>query len=291
MNTQSIELTIVHPGGQVEQMLVHATRILVGSGAHCDVRISGPHAGHEHLILELVEGVLVAHARYLAPAPTLGGRPLIEETLGTDAEVGVAGTRLRVRVLENKDRQKRGSAKRIATSVFLSLAVFALPGLVYATLRQQGETPIGPPPAEVTPLFDKAPAACPVTARDQATASAVAFRAVAELQREQHPFAVTDGLASVASFDSAAACFTRAGQPSDALAMTTSRDTLKRRIEDDYHVHRVRLEHALDEGEDRMALREVRVLKRLTTGRRGAYITWLDTVERRLDAADQGVSR
>ena len=64
-----------------------------------------------------------------------------------------------------------------------------------------------------------------------------------------------------------------------------ARDALRKRIEADYRVHRVRVEHALEDGDDRGALREVKVLKRMTTGRKGAYIDWLDIVERHLEAA------
>jgi hypothetical protein len=297
MTTHSLKLTVIRPNSRVEELLVHSTRLLVGTGAHCDVRISGPGAGHEHLVIELLDGGLVAHARHVAPPPLHAGQPLIRAALGNDAEISVAGTHLRVTVVDAAKGAKRGQARKMLTSVFCSLAVLALPGLVYATLRQPGEPPIGPPPSEVTPLFDKVSAACPVTAPDQAGASAAALRAVAELQREQHPFAVSDGLASVSSFDAAAACYTRAGQRDEASAMAAARDALRQRIEDDYRVHRVRIEHALDEGEDRMALREVRVLKRMTAGRHGAYISWLDTVERRLnalnalDGADQSGGR
>ena len=67
--------------------------------------------------------------------------------------------------------------------------------------------------------------------------------------------------------------------------MASARDGLRKRIEDDYRVHRVRVEHALDEGDEKMALVEVRVIRRLTAGRHGAYLSWLEMVDRRLDAS------
>jgi hypothetical protein len=75
------------------------------------------------------------------------------------------------------------------------------------------------------------------------------------------------------------------GLRTDAVAAVSARDALMKRIDEDYRVHRVRLEHALDEADDKLALREVRVLRRLTAGRRGPYATWLEVVERHLDAA------
>jgi hypothetical protein len=283
--TFAFKLEIRRPEGHYEEMVVQATRLLIGAGAHCDVRIGGEGAGREHLVLDLVDGVLRGKSRQAFPPPYCKGKPFIEGTLGKSAELAVAGTRIRVLVVEAPSLKRGGRAKRLATSVFVALGVLAAPALVYAALRQEPEAPIGPPPSEVTPLFDAARAACPVASVDQAAASGAAAREVAEQQREQHPFAVADGLAAVGSFDLASSCFARAGQREQAAAMASARDGLRKRIEDDYRVHRVRLEHALDEGEDKMALAEVRVLRRLTTGRHGAYISWLEMVDRHLDVA------
>lgn len=286
MNTAfAFKLEIKRPDGRYEEMVVQATRVLVGAGAHCDVRIGGEGAGREHLVLDLVNGVLQGEAKHAFPPPYRNGKPFLEGTLGTAAEIAVAGTRIRVSVVAAPKNERGGRAKRLATSAFVALAVLALPGLVYAALRQEAEAPIGPPPSEITPLFDAAPAVCPVASADQAAASAIAARSIAEQQREQHPFAVADGLAAVGSFDLAASCFTRAGQLDQAAAMASARDGLRKRIEDDYRVHRVRVEHALDEGDEKMALVEVRVIRRLTAGRHGAYVSWLEMVDRRLDAS------
>jgi hypothetical protein len=281
----AFKLEIRRPDGVVEEMIVHAARVLVGAAAHCDVRIAGESAGREHLVLDLVNGVLRGEARHHAPTPYRGGKPFFEGSLGTEAELAIAGTRLRVSVIEAPRRERAGRAKRFATSMFLGLAVLALPGLVYATLRAEPEAPLGPPPSDVTALFEAPLAACPIANIDQAASSAVSARVLAEQQREQHPFAVSDGLASVRSFDLAAACFAHVGLRTDAVAAVSARDALMKRIDEDYRVHRVRLEHALDEADDKLALREVRVLRRLTAGRRGPYATWLEVVERHLDAA------
>lgn len=279
----ALQLEIRRPDGRFEEMLVHASRLLIGAGAHCDVRIAGEGAANVHLVLDLVDGTLRGEAKHCSPPPYRDGKAFFEGALGKICDVAVVGTRLRVSVVEAPSAAHGARGKRLATSAFLALAVLALPGLVYAALRQESEAPIGPPPGEVTALFDATRATCPATANDQAASMAMAARAVGEQQREQHPFAVADGLAAVRSFDLAAACFTTAGQRSEAGSMSSARDGLRARIEDDYRVHRVRVEHALDESDEKAALHEVRVLRRLTAGRHGAYVSWLEMVERRLD--------
>jgi hypothetical protein len=285
MTAFSIHLEVWRPDGTREELTINATRVLVGAGAHCDVRISGTGAGNEHLVLDLVGEEIHAHAKHFAPPPFHNQQALLNGNLGKSAEVAIVGTRLRVKVVAAETRETKGKAKRLATSAFLALVVTALPGLVYAALRERGDEPIGAPPSEVTSLFDEQAAVCPMAAPDQAFASATTLRAVAELQREQHPFAVADGIAAVRSFDTSAACFHRAGKEREARDVTAARDALRKRIEGDYRVHRVRVEHALEEGDQRAALREVKVLRKLTTGRKGIYIDWLDMVERRLEAA------
>jgi hypothetical protein len=285
MSAFCIQLEVLRPDGTREELTIQASRVLVGAGAHCDVRISGTGAGHEHLVLDLVGREIHAQAKHFAPPPYCEQNPLLNANLGQTAEIAVVGTRIRVSAVPSVSREAKGKAKRMATSAFLALVVTALPGLVYAALRERGDEPIGAPPSEVTSLFDEQPAACPTAAPDQANASATTLRAIGELQREQHPFAVADGISAVRSFDTAAACFHRAGKEREARDVAAARDALRKRIEGDYRVHRVRVEHALEENDHKAALREVKVLRKLTAGRKGAYIDWLDMVERRLEAA------
>jgi hypothetical protein len=54
-------------------------------------------------------------------------------------------------------------------------------------------------------------------------------------------------------------------------------------MSNEYLVHRVRLEHALDVEDAATAQREVKILRRLTVGKRGGYIDWLGIVERQLE--------
>jgi hypothetical protein len=288
-HSHGLRLEIRRPEGAVEVLDVNLPRLVVGAGAHCDVRIFGYGASREHVVLELDGGKLRARACHEggSPPPMLGGRPLVEAELASGAELAAAGTRIRVEIVE---RAPPAGVKRskVLSSAGLMLAVVALPGLVFAALRRPPDPGIAPPPREVTALWDGAPAQCRATAPDQARALGLKLRGLAELERERHPFAIGDGVAAVPTFAAAAACFERAGDAGDAAAMARAHDALEARIQGDYLVHRVRLEHALEIGDDATALRETRVLRELTQGRSGAYVDWLAMVERHLDGRATG---
>ena len=277
-----LHLTVKRPDAAAESLVVTASRVLVGTGAHCDVRISGLGAAREHLALELEGATVFARALATAPPPFAKGKALFGLNLGGSGDVAVAGTRISFHVAPAPELEKRGKATRRLTTAALALVLTALPGIVYGALRPSGSDPIGPPPSDVTPLFGPSNATCPSNSRDEALAVGARARAVAEREREQHPFAVRDGLHAVESFRLASACLRKGGHEADAASAERAGEALQKKIEGDYQVHRVRLEHALDEGEDAVALREVRVLGRLTVGRKGPYIDWLDMVERRL---------
>ena len=57
------------PTGQVEQVTIESERVLIGSGAHCEIRLPLAEAGVEHVLVELGLGLLrgrlrAAGARY-----------------------------------------------------------------------------------------------------------------------------------------------------------------------------------------------------------------------------------
>jgi hypothetical protein len=280
-----IQLAVKRPDGAHEDLVVEATRVLLGSGAHCDVRIAGEGAAPEHVVLELRGQALVAVPRHLAPAARSGGQPLLAETTLKDGDdVSVAGTRVRARVMVATARKAERKTKQLVSMLVFVVGMLALPGIVYAALRQEPGGPLGPAPTEVTALFDQAVTTCAVAAPDQALVLATRQRGTARVLREQHPFAVADGLAAVTTFEQAAACFTTAGHAADAADSAHAAEALRKELDNDYLVHRVRLEHALDVDDAKAAAREVKILRRLTVGRRGAYLDWLGIVERHLEA-------
>lgn len=283
----ALHLDVQRSEGTYEALTVAAPTILVGTAAHCDVRLGGTRSALEYVSIEHDGGVIFAHARRDTTPVSVNGQPLPRERtrIGREAVFVVAETRIVAKVIEIAPADKNHHWKRRFASAAVGLVLAALPSLVYAALHNPDEAPIGPPPNEVTPLFDRLTNRCPATAPDQALALATNARALAELQREQHPFAVRDGLAAVGSFDVASACFRDVRREAESRAAASARDALRARIEADYRVHRVRLEHAIDENDKKTAIREIRVLKSLTAGHKGAYVEWLDMVDRRIGQA------
>jgi hypothetical protein len=96
---------------------------------------------------------------------------------------------------------------------------------------------------------------------------------------------IADGLAAVDAFGRAAGCFRVAGDDGEAVRCAEAATSLRREIEEGYAAHRVKLEHALDVDDADTARREVKLPRRLLTGKTGPYVEWLGMVERRLTPA------
>ena len=55
-----IQFDIRHANGQRESAVVEAERAVIGSAAHCDVRLPMDQAAFEHIVVEVVAGKLRA---------------------------------------------------------------------------------------------------------------------------------------------------------------------------------------------------------------------------------------
>ena len=79
----------------------------------------------------------------------------------------------------------------------------------------------------------------------------------------------------------------RAGRGDLAQGSRDLSASLGARIAQDVHVHHARLLHAIETDDVTHARREVRAQKALMRGQSGAYVDWLDLVDRRLEVAEQ----
>jgi hypothetical protein len=120
-------------------------------------------------------------------------------------------------------------------------------------------------------------------APDQALHVAKDMRAAGEAKRERAPFAVHDGVAAVTAFETAAACFRQAGKKDDAARDDEAARGMRTLVEREYAARRLRLEHAIETDDLRTAMGEVRLLRKMTAGLKGAYVDWLAMVDRRLE--------
>src|SRR5437773_12176429 len=91
-----IKFDIRHANGQRESAVVEGQRALIGSAAHCDVRLAMDQSAYEHVLIEVVGSTLRAEARAEQPPATVDGVELVASALSPDAVLGVGNTRLYV---------------------------------------------------------------------------------------------------------------------------------------------------------------------------------------------------
>jgi hypothetical protein len=281
----SIQMWITRPDGAREEVSVQSTRVLVGSGAHCDIRFAEPGIAREHLLFEIRGEELYALAKHLDPAPLLRGLPLFQTKIEATDEIAVGRGRIRAKIVWDVARERVLDKRRRASSLVLVFALVFLPVIAWAALRSQREAPIGPAPKNVPALFGEGAKNCMAPTPAQADVLARRLRARAVLLREQSPFDAADGIAAVEHFEKAGACFRVANLPNEAADAAAAARTLRQDLTSAYAAQRVKLEHALDVGDDETALREARVLGKLLAGKSEPYVDWLRLVQQRLTPA------
>ena len=280
-----LEFRIRHPDGRQEQLVVDSDRVLIGSGAHCEIRLPAAEAAVEHVLVTFLGGGVFATARALSPAPTINGSPFTQAPLLAESMLGVGQVQLFVGVVDIAENANVIKKKTERTSpMTYVLAAVAVPLSLYIILDDPPSdgTSAKDRPKEVPALWASAAPACPQKASDQALGFARDKKIIAEGKRERSPFHVQDGVLAVPLFKTAAACFRQGGDGGAARDMDGAADRLRRSLEEDYRAHQMRLEHAVDVRDLRTAQKEVKVLLAMLSGQTGPYVVWLSNLDRRL---------
>lgn len=270
--------------GQVEQLNVEAERVLIGSGAHCEIRLPVDQARVEHALLELGPAGLFARALSFDPPPMINNVPFQQAPLPPGAVLGVGGCQVFAEVVDGAAgggpavQKKKGSnpLSVIGLLVMFPVAIYML------FMDDPNAEQRTPPPKNVPELWDAPVTACPYKEKGQALAFAREKMAIADAKRERRPFHVQDGIQAVPIYETAAACFRLSGDPRSAGLADDSAKFLRRDMTDDFRTRRLRLEHALSIDDDVRAQKEVRILLQFTEGKTGDYVTWLSNEERKL---------
>src|SRR3954463_6203409 len=84
--------------GQVEQLNVEAERVLIGSGAHCEIRLPVDQARVEHALVELGPAGIFARALSFEPPPMINNVPFQQAPLPPGAVLGVGGCQIYVEI-------------------------------------------------------------------------------------------------------------------------------------------------------------------------------------------------
>lgn len=278
-----LRFDIRHAEGRTESLLLDADRVLIGTGAHCEIRLPLDQGAVEHVALEVAGGIVRAQARAFEPQATINGVPFMEAQLAPDGVLVIGRTEFRVAPAaagEGEQVVKKAAQKTSPLTYLLVLIALPLAGYVIladdSSDAQAKAAPVAPelwgPPETKCPQSD--PAKALAFARDK--------RGVAEGKRERRPFHVQDGVGAVPIFETTAACLRLAGDSEGADDSTAAAQALRRQVAEDYRTHRVRLDHALSVDDWKTAQHEVRMLLAFTDGKQGDYVTWLSILDRRL---------
>jgi hypothetical protein len=297
MSTPFVE--VITPDVPPQYVDLASDRIVVGSAITCQVAVERPEFAREHMLFSpRPEGCYVALARG-APTPvTQNGMPIDRVIVpwGTELAVGPVrfvlhdGSVPRTMYIAAKASGKAPGEKPKVNPVILIAGLIILP-LVGWLMLSTPEEDLPRANVAAPALFDPLERPCaqsdPVQA--QVLANESARQAVAKAERL--PFRYQDGIEAVNHHAMAAACFRAVGDAQNAEAQLAAARALSARIEDEFRNHRFRLERALEQRRNDDALIETRLIKNLVAHRQGPYLTWLQTLERRLQlAVDQAAA-
>lgn len=283
-NVQGLRFHLRHPDGRAEVLTVDSDRVLIGSGAHCEIRLPSEHAAVEHVEVTMTPGGAYAQARALDHLPTVNGVEFMQTPVLDSAVIGIGGVQIQIAVVLIEDNPNVIKKKTEKTSpMTYVLALLAVPLSLYVIFADDGGSSVSKQmPKDKPALWGDPIAKCPVQAADQAGALASEKWVLAEGKAERRPFRVQDGVLAVPLYEAAAACFDAAGDEERAKGASEAATNLRAKVGEDYRAHQVRLEHALSVNDLPTAHKEVKILLAFTEGHSGPYVEWLSTIDRQL---------
>jgi hypothetical protein len=284
-----LKVQITSAAGRRQELLVDADHALIGSGAHCEVRLPAEDAASEQLEVRVAPGGVFGRVRSLARPVLVDGVPFVEGRLLPESTLSIGSARLTLTPstsspLEVGKRQRDTSGNR----TIHALAAVGFPlgfALLFALDKPAEALPelVQPPP-----LFTASAEPCKET--EPAAAAAFANRELlrAEAERERAPFDGGSGVRAVRSFQRAARCLDAAGERTQASEVERAATALKRKVENAFHVHHVRLDRALATQRYDVARHEIALLGEFVGQRSGEYAEWLLTLDRNLELKFSG---
>jgi hypothetical protein len=274
---QGLRFSIERAGVAAEVLEVDAPRALVGSGAHCEVRLGAHEAAPEQLLVRCTRQGLDAVCCGAPAATLLDGAPFVRGAIADGARFSIGDCRVRVERIGSAGAARAPGSGRVSVVV---LGVASLAALVALLLEPGGAGFIAPPP-HTPALWEPSDAErCARSASDQAHELGQMHWQAALMKQERSPYHLEDAVTAVSLFQRAQACFEQAGDGAAAARAQREFERLLRELEADYHRRRVLLERAIEHGDWGTAAREASALQRLLGGRHAEYTGWLSNVER-----------
>ena len=267
--------------GKMERIEVEANRILVGSGAHCDLRLAPEVAIWEHLVLTDEGGVLVARLLPNATNATLDGDVLRHGQLADGSRITIGDVSIVYRLVKSTSGVKKKKGPRFA----LLLGGLFVPAALFVAFHARSDTGFGPPQKVPLPLGDVT-RTCPATTREQARVLAHEKETAAAAKRQRWKFYTRDGVEAVVLFEQAAACQAASGDEEASKSTSAYAASMRAGVLQEFQVYRVRLERALERDDAKVALQQVKFLREMLFTRDidDDYVRWLTILQRKLEA-------
>jgi hypothetical protein len=275
----------LHRGNKRNVFDVHYDRALIGSGAHCDVRLAPDEAAIEHLVVQLVgDDEVFAESKAVEPMCLLNGAPFLEGRLLPTSMLELGGVALRVLRTEKEEQagaRKKGSGNSTTSPAVQALGLFVVAVGLWWVLADPEPMDNGmaasmepPPPAasQVEP--------CAEHDARSATAMATQLQLEAESRRERSPFSASAAPEAVVLFERAAGCFQAAALADLARDARSAAELLRNDIREQIHIRHVRLARYLTLHEYAEARHQATLLADLVGDKTGPYARWLSSVRR-----------
>jgi hypothetical protein len=274
---------VLHFDGRVEELTAESPNVLVGTGSHCEIRLPIGQGRVEHVLVQATPAGLRASARAFDPPPTIDGVEFTQAPLPPDAEISIGKTRIRAAILSDvgTDVPMAGARGTRATRLY-AYVVFGLAACLLMVMARGKAKPALAEPARVPGLWGAPADTCPQSTADEALATARARIDLAGARRERSPFHPEDGVAAVALYQVAAACFRAAGNLDEANDTSAEARDIARALGEDFREHRVRLQRAMAQKEWARAEHEAQVLSTFLANAPGEYADWLAALRRTL---------
>lgn len=267
---------VAYADGRQEQILVDADRALIGSASHCELRLPPEVAVHEHIEVFAHEGAVhFATKPYaLLALPMLDNVATVEGRWAPGSTLRIGNMQMTVELVS----LGMAKAKPPLWALFVAIPAIAITAVGVALARPVDRAL--PPIPEAPVLIGPKDAKCPDVSPEQRPVLATEKLRVALAKRERSPFAPQDGIEAIGLFEVAGACFRAAAQPQQANEADEAANLLRAKLDEDYRLRRVRLEHAYRTHQTNAVKRELTVIIPMTAHRRGPYTEWLAALDR-----------
>lgn len=278
---RSLAFQIRYPSGQIDRITMESERVLLGSGAHCELRLPVDQASVEHVVVELGAGGVFARALTFDPPPTLNGVPFTQSPVPEGSVLGVGYVQIMVSAVEGPATGAQRPGEKGSSKVGLVAFAIILAAGAYFLLFDEEEKPVAAQAKELPQLFKTKVESCPQQG-PEALAFARDRMLVADAKRERRPFYPKDGVEAVPIYEQASACFRVGGDPNAASLADRSAEYLRHDMRMELKLRSVRFDYAYKNGDYRGAQHEVRTMLQLLEGQTGEYVQWLSTTDRQL---------